>query len=431
MKSNSIFEKARAIVLANFALMAVAFCVALVTGMAWYGGLALIATAAGLYLVRQSVASLEAEVTKITDTAKQVADGNLEARVLGIKDEGVLGQAQNSFNRVLDVTDAYVRESEAALKFVAQGRFFRKILEDGLPGRFKHAARVMNEAVDYMGARDAQIQSTTAQVEEVITIMAAATTEMEATAETMEGSASSMASKTEAAEGMSRTTVSQIESVAAAAEQMSSSIEEISRATTRSSDVSTSAVNITNQAKENFSELAGVALQIGEVIDLISDIAAQTNLLALNATIEAARAGEAGKGFAVVASEVKSLATQTAQATEDITRKVSEMQEATKSAVGNAEKIAGAIEEVQEIAGSIAAAIEEQTAATAEIAGSAHTAVEQTNLANAEISDMSSIAQETGAGATQVRSACADIARQSEKMRTSVDDLIKVMNRAA
>lgn len=431
MKSNSIFGKAHTVILVNFALIAAAFCIALFAGMAWYGGVAFIATAAGLYLVRQSVVSAEAEVKKVADAARQVAEGNLEARVLGIKDEGVLGQAQNSFNRVLDVTDAYVRESEAALKFVAEGRFFRKILEDGLPGRFKHAARVMNDAVDYMGARDAQIQSTTDQVEEVINIMAAATTEMEATAESMEGSATSMAGKTETAEGMSRSTVSQIESVAAAAEQMSSSIGEISRATTRSNDVSTSAVDITNKAKENFSELANVAMQIGEVIDLISDIAAQTNLLALNATIEAARAGEAGKGFAVVASEVKSLATQTAQATEDITRKVSEMQDATQSAVGNAEKITGAIIEVQDIASSIAAAVEEQTAATAEIAGSAHTAVEQTNAANSEIGDMASIAQETGAGATQVRAACSDIAKQSERMRASVDDLIKVMNRAA
>lgn len=431
MKSNSIFEKAHTVILVNFALIAAAFCIALFAGMAWYGGLAFIAAAAGLYLVRQSVASAEAEVKKVAGVASQVAGGNLEARVLGIRDEGVLGQAQNSFNRVLDVTDAYVRESEAALKFVAQGRFFRKILEDGLPGRFKHAARVMNDAVDYMGARDEQISSTTTQVEDVINIMAAATTEMEATAESMEGSATSMAGKTEAAEGMSRSTVAQIESVAAAAEQMSSSIGEISRATTRSNDVSTSAVSITNQAKENFSELANVAMQIGEVIDLISDIAAQTNLLALNATIEAARAGEAGKGFAVVASEVKSLATQTAQATEDITRKVSEMQDATQSAVGNAEKITGAIVEVQDIASSIAAAVEEQTAATAEIASSAQGAVEQTNSANSEIGEMATIAQETGAGATQVRAACSDIAKQSEKMRASVDDLIKVMNRAA
>lgn len=431
MNSNSLFKKARTIILASYGLLAITFVVALVTGMAWYGGLAFAAAAAGLFFVGQAVTSAEIEVTKLATISGEIAKGNLEARVLGIHDEGVIGQAQNSLNRVLDVTDAYVRESEAALKFVAQGRFFRKILEDGLPGRFKHAARVMNEAVDYMGARDHQIQQTTAQVESVINAMASATTEMEATAGSMENSATSMANKAENAEGMSRSTVSQIESVAAAAEEMSASIEEISRATTRSNDVAFSAVEITNQAKENFGNLADVAVQIGEVIDMISDIAAQTNLLALNATIEAARAGEAGKGFAVVASEVKNLATQTAQATEEITRKVSEMQAATQSAVGDAEKITGAIEEVQEIASGIAAAVEEQTAATAEISGSAHTAVEQTNTANQEIVDMSGIAQETGAGATQVRAACTDIAEQSNKMRTSIDGLIKVMSQAA
>ena len=159
-----------------------------------------------------------------------------------------------------------------------------------------------------------------------------------------------------------------MQTVASAAEELASSVREISRQVQQSTDIARRAVEKADNTSTIVSALSQGVQKIGEVTDLINNIAAQTNLLALNATIEAARAGEAGRGFAVVASEVKGLATQTATATEDITAQISAIQNSTRSAVTAIEEIGAVIKEISGIASSIAAAVEEQGAATNEIA---------------------------------------------------------------
>src|SRR6201999_1928012 len=158
-----------------------------------------------------------------------------------------------------------------------------------------------------------------------------------------------------------------VETVASATEELSSSISEIGRQVAESTKVVAQAVEEANHTKTMVRGLDEAAGRIGKVVALITDIAEQTNLLALNATIEAARAGEAGKGFAVVASEVKNLAAQTAKATEEISNQIAGVQGATKSSVSAIEGIFTTIGQINEISTTIAAAIEEQTAATAEI----------------------------------------------------------------
>ena len=164
--------------------------------------------------------------------------------------------------------------------------------------------------------------------------------------------------------------------------------------------------------------------KIGDVVKLISDIASQTNLLALNATIEAARAGEAGKGFAVVASEVKSLATQTAKATDDIAAQVSAIQGATGSAVRAIRAIGETITRVNQIAAAIAAAVEQQGAATREIARN----VQQASVGTAEVSThivgVSQTASETGAAAGEVLDSAQSLARLSDALRNDIDRFV-------
>src|SRR2546428_11794721 len=159
-----------------------------------------------------------------------------------------------------------------------------------------------------------------------------------------------------------------VNAVAAATEQLASSVAEIGRQVTHSSGVADNAVVKAGQTTEMVESLSAAGEKIGDVLRLIGAIASQTNLLALNATIEAARAGEAGRGFAVVASEVKELASQTAKATEEIAGQVAGMQTATQDSVAAIKTIGGTIGRISEIASTIAAAVEEQGAATQEIA---------------------------------------------------------------
>jgi methyl-accepting chemotaxis protein len=212
--------------------------------------------------------------------------------------------------------------------------------------------------------------------------------------------------------------------VAAASEQLSASISEISQQVARAASIAGRAVEETKQTDGTVQGLATAAQKIGEVVKLINDIAGQTNLLALNATIEAARAGEAGKGFAVVASEVKSLANQTAKATEDISAQIAAVQAVTKDAVDAIKRIGGTIGEVSAVATSIASAVEEQGAATQEITRNTHEAASRTKDVSGHIAGVSDGAQATGAAAQGVKSAAEALGAQAERLRAQVNDFL-------
>jgi methyl-accepting chemotaxis protein len=212
--------------------------------------------------------------------------------------------------------------------------------------------------------------------------------------------------------------------VATAAEELSVSVLEIGRQVEQSSNIADHAVVEADRTNTTVEGLSRTAQRIGEVVQLIETIAGQTNLLALNATIEAARAGDAGKGFAVVASEVKSLASQTAKATEEIRAQISEIQGATGQTVEAIRSIGTTIRQMSEIATTIASAVEEQGAATREIASNVHQAAQGTGDIASNIEGVSHAAGETGAAASQVLSSAGELARQSETLRRDVDDFL-------
>ena len=212
-----------------------------------------------------------------------------------------------------------------------------------------------------------------------------------------------------------------VQTVAAASEQLASSIAEISQRVSQSSRIAHGAVAEAERTNATVNGLVDAAQKIGAVLQLINGIAGQTNLLALNATIEAARAGEAGKGFAVVASEVKSLANQTAKATEDISVQIAGIQEVARSSAEALNGIGATIGTVNDIVMTVAAAVDEQTAATQEIARNVQEAARGTRSVTETIGSVTGGASETGSLAEEVLGAAGNLHRESDRLRESVD----------
>jgi methyl-accepting chemotaxis protein len=215
-----------------------------------------------------------------------------------------------------------------------------------------------------------------------------------------------------------------IQTISVAADDLSGSIGEIGRQVTQSSEIAGAAVDQARETNATVSGLVGAAQRIGEVVDLINSIASQTNLLALNATIEAARAGEAGKGFAVVASEVKNLANQTAQATENISRQIGEMQAAASGAAQAIEGVGGTIARINEIAASIADAVGRQSTATRSIATNVREVLQGTQVLSQTIGGVADASAATGSVAAHVFDAANELSDQAKTMHRKVDVFI-------
>jgi methyl-accepting chemotaxis protein len=263
-----------------------------------------------------------------------------------------------------------------------------------------------------------------AKAGELVDQVSAASTELQATAQSMTQIAGQTTQQATNVATAAEEASTNVQTVATAAEELASSTSEIARQVAQSAKIAGKAVEDAKRTDGVVQALAEGAQKIGEVVGLISSIAGQTNLLALNATIEAARAGDAGKGFAVVASEVKSLATQTAKATDDISRQIAQIQAATKEAVGSIQTIGATIGEISEIAAAIAAAVEEQGSATQEIARNVQQAAAGTQEVTSNITGVSEGANNTGAAATQVLGAAGELSRQAEQLRGEVGQFI-------
>ncbi|MCR0982027.1 methyl-accepting chemotaxis protein [Roseomonas populi] len=259
---------------------------------------------------------------------------------------------------------------------------------------------------------------------EMVRTLSAASTELEATARGMTGTAEGTSLRADRVVAAAGEASGGVQTVAAAAEQLTASIGEISRQVAQATAAAGRAVEDARRTDGTVQALAEGAARIGDVVRLITDIAGQTNLLALNATIEAARAGEAGRGFAVVASEVKTLASQTAKATEEIGAQIAGIQAATDQAVVAIGGIGRTIEEVSGIAVAIAAAVEEQSAATGEIARTVQETARATEAVTVNIADVSRGSTETGAAAGQVLSAASDLAGQAERLNDTVAQFV-------
>ena len=273
-------------------------------------------------------------------------------------------------------------------------------------------------------AIDAAITTFRPQVEKLLSSVSSSATAMRTTAGALFGSSEQTSQRAESAVHAFRKASANVETAAVAADELSHSIAEISRQLTHTSNIVELA---TSEARSTDDEIAGLAQgaqKIGDVIKLIRNIAGQTNLLALNATIEAARAGDAGRGFAVVASEVKSLAVQTAKATEDIAAHILGVQDSTAGAVEAIRQIVARMKEINEFTTAVAAAVEQQNAATGEISHNVAGAAKGTGHVVEVLGEVSGAATETRASASVVRDASQTVESAVSNLRLEVEDFL-------
>lgn len=345
------------------------------------------------------------------------AQGDLNIRLTRFGETGDLGELDHNINRLLDLTEAFTKEADAAMIAASKRRYYRTIIQDGLLGSYAHYAGTINKTLNGMRSRDEEVSEfvdrNVRQIAETVAESAAGlnghiTTIGLFSDETKEksGSASEAATKTQ----------NNMQAVAAAIEEFSASINEISSQMNMVAGYAGEAVEAVGNTDKVVTLLAEAAARIGNVVELISDIAGQTNLLALNATIEAARAGEAGKGFAVVASEVKNLATQTSRSTEEITLQVTSIQKVVKEVSDSISGISGKVRVIGEASTTVASAVEEQRAVTESLSGNV-------SEVSAAATDVSQVMETVTMTANESNSVVAEISASSTMMAGEADRL--------
>jgi methyl-accepting chemotaxis protein len=405
------------------------FTAALDRARLWSFGIGAIVLALTLLFAALMNRGVVRPLKALTAGMRRLADGDFSVVLpgLGRGDEiGEVAAAVETF-KLKAVEKARREAEEHEVRALAEQEEKRSVAD-------AEAARRHQADAEAAGARKQAMQRLADEFEAtvggIVGAVSSAATELEAAAGSLSDTARSTQVLTTTVAASSEQAAANVQSVASAAEEMSSSVAEIGRHVATSSRITGEAVQQAHDTDARIGELSTAAARIGDVVKLITGVAEQTNLLALNATIEAARAGDAGKGFAVVASEVKALAAQTAKATGEIETHISGMQAATDVSVSAIKGIAATIARVSDIATSIAAAVEEQGAATGEIARNAQEAHKGTATVAKDVAAVERGASETGSAATQVLSSAASLSRESNRLKMEVDRFLATVRAA-
>jgi len=378
------------------------------------------------FLISRSIVK---PVSGLTAGMKELADGNFEVILpgLGRQDEvGDMAQAVETFKvKLAEKARREAEEKAAAERQAAEAKRLADEREAGLQRTAEEKAAADRKAAMHRLADDFENA-----VGGIIDNVSSASTELEVAANTLSKTAETTQQLSTLVASASEEASANVQSVASATEEMSGSVGEISRQVQESSNIAGQAVRQAQSTDTSINELSQAASRIGDVVKLITSVAEQTNLLALNATIEAARAGMAGKGFAVVASEVKALAAQTAKATGEISAQIAGMQSATRVSVVAIKEIGGTITRISEIAQTIAAAVEEQGAATQEISRNVQEAAKGTAQVASNIVSVNEGAGETGAASSQVLSSAQSLATESNRLKIEVQKFLQMVRAA-
>ena len=345
--------------------------------------------------------SITGPILRMTEVMRRLAAQDSDVRVTdtGRRDEiGGMAGALNVFKEQLREADG-LRASQAALE---------KDMERQRRAEIGRLAQDFEDAIGH-----------------IVHAVSASASELQASAQTLSAAAEQTSAQSAAVETGARQAADNVRSVAAAIEELSASARQVGAQVMRSGDIAGTAVDQATRTRAVMDTLRGDAADVESVIGLINAIAQQTNLLALNATIEAARAGDAGRGFAVVASEVKTLADQTAKATDDIKQQIAAIQASTNGAVDAMQSIVTTMGEVNVNTQEIAGAVQQQSAATSEISHSVRQAARGTEDVVAHMPGVTKAVDETSQSATQMLQVSRDLSRQAEQLRHTVENFLR------
>jgi methyl-accepting chemotaxis protein len=370
-------------------------------------GMAVVVMISLIVSVLFSFLGIARPMTRLNGALGEMAGGNLDVAIPGASRGDEIGDLAKTVTVIRENAEQKARDEAEA-----------KIRQDQIAAE-QRKADMIKLADDFEGA-----------VGEIVETVSSASTELEASAGTLTSSAERARELTTMVAAASEEASTNVQSVASATEEMASSVNEIGRQVQESARMATEAVGQARATNDRVSELSKAAGRIGDVVELINTIAEQTNLLALNATIEAARAGEAGRGFAVVASEVKALAEQTSKATGEIGQQISGIQAATQDSVSAIKEISSTIERLSEISSTIAAAVEEQGAATQEISRNVQQAAQGTQQVSSNITDVQRGASATGSASSQVLSAAQSLSGDSNRLKLEVGKFLNSVRAA-
>jgi methyl-accepting chemotaxis protein len=393
-----------------------------------YRSILIIASLVGLLSIgisRIVISTTVGPVKALEKSLQRVAEGDFETKISGTKYHDEIGTMAKVAEQLKDsAKERVLLEQKALFEVTRKADAERAASEQAAQERVRNS-ELQKENVLVREKRAQRLEKVITKfdqnVAEAVANLSMASGNMKHTAEIMVDVADTTGQKSQSVHQVSVEMQESTNAVLAAIEQFTASIGEVNLQVQNAGQISTQAVDASNEGGAAIEQLADSSRQIEDIVSLISDIAKQTNLLALNATIEAARAGEAGTGFAVVASEVKSLATQTARATENISHQIHEMQDVTTKTVGTIRSIGETITRLNQTMVSITTAVEEQQATTSEINRSVHYTSEGALRVASEIQMVSNGAEQTGQEVTNVLTAAEDLDLLSSDIKGEVE----------
>ncbi len=368
----------------------------------------------------------------MAEVCSRAATGDLEARIIGINDDGILGEVQHAINHILDMTDAFVRESRAALQHASEEKFYRRVMLKGFHGSYVHAATAINAATNSMktefdtrAKRNTEANKFEKTVQDVVESLVASASEMESSASDLAENAESTGSRMVLLQNHSSELESDVQKVAGSTESFADANESIQDKVAQSARAADVAGENIEEAANIIGELESSSKEINDVVKLVEMIARQTNLLALNASIEAARAGDAGRGFSVVANEVKNLADRTGEATTEISGMIATVVSGTSRAVKAVTSVSNTIDEMCECSEKVSADVTEQGNVTANIVSVLQESAKKTTDVRNGVELETKVAEKSRAAAAMILESASDLTEVANQLQVALKSFME------